>query len=105
MAWRCSSSTNSGLITNLANAGILRTPRVIEAFKAVDRGDFCLSKTTAYADAPQYIGNGVTISAPHMHSEAVENLERFLKPGAKVLDVGERTERRLAAEERTALIP
>lgn len=30
----------------------------------------------------------LAISAPHMHAAAVENLEPFLKVGAKVLDIG-----------------
>jgi len=34
------------------------------------------------------IGDGQTISAPHMHAQALELLERFLKPGCRALDVG-----------------
>ncbi|GAA5970852.1 hypothetical protein JCM11641_004481 [Rhodosporidiobolus odoratus] len=88
MAWRCSGSTNSGLVDNLAKAGILSTPRVIEAFKQVDRKYYVQDAYAAYQDSPSYIGYGATISAPHMHAHAVENLEPFLKPGANVLDVG-----------------
>jgi protein-L-isoaspartate(D-aspartate) O-methyltransferase len=39
-------------------------------------------------DNPQSIGYGVTISAPHMHAKACEAVVDFLKPGARVLDVG-----------------
>ncbi|ORY92586.1 Pcmt1-prov protein [Leucosporidium creatinivorum] len=88
MAWRCGSTSNSGLISNLASAGILSTPRIISAFEAVDRAHFCSNPRGAYEDSPQYIGHGATISAPHMHAHALEALEPFLKPGAKVLDVG-----------------
>lgn len=46
------------------------------------------SKNNPYVDAPQKIGGGVTISAPHMHAYALELLKDKLKPGARVLDVG-----------------
>merc|ERR1719510_1532410 len=54
--------------------------------KSVDRGDF--AKGNSYEDSPQYIGYGVTISAPHMHAYALELLEENLKEGNKALDVG-----------------
>lgn len=41
-----------------------------------------------YSDSPQTIGFDVTISAPHMHASACESLLTYLKPGAKVLDIG-----------------
>ncbi|XP_065364174.1 protein-L-isoaspartate(D-aspartate) O-methyltransferase-like isoform X2 [Calliphora vicina] len=41
-----------------------------------------------YMDAPQGIGYGVTISAPHMHAFALEYLRDHLTPGCHVLDVG-----------------
>eukprot|EP00965_Chrysotila_dentata_P224743 6194357-Pleurochrysis_carterae.AAC.1 len=37
--------------------------------------------------APQ-IGWGITISAPHMHAQALEQLKDHLRPGCKALDVG-----------------
>ncbi|CEQ40384.1 SPOSA6832_01988 [Sporobolomyces salmonicolor] len=88
MAWRCSGGSNAELIDNLVRSGILSTPRVIDAFKAVDRKYYTPSSYSAYVDSPTYIGYGATISAPHMHAHAVENLEPFLKPGANVLDIG-----------------
>ncbi|KAI5478037.1 protein-L-isoaspartate (D-aspartate) O-methyltransferase [Pseudohyphozyma bogoriensis] len=88
MAWACSSSTNAGLIDNLAANEILSTPRIIDAFKQVDRAHFVPDTGGAYEDSPQYIGNGATISAPHMHAHATETLSSSLLPGAKVLDVG-----------------
>ncbi|KAK9448012.1 protein-L-isoaspartate O-methyltransferase [Limtongia smithiae] len=86
MAWRCSAASNSGLIDNLASAHLLTTPRLISAFKAIDRG--CFSPRRPYDDAPQALGFGATISAPHMHAAAAESLAAFLVPGAKVLDIG-----------------
>ncbi|KAK7207486.1 protein-L-isoaspartate O-methyltransferase-like protein [Myxozyma melibiosi] len=86
MAWRCSASTNAKLVDNLAAAQLLSTSRVIDAFKATDRGLF--SPRRPYEDAPQYLGYGATISAPHMHAVAVESLHEYLYPGAAALDIG-----------------
>ena len=44
--------------------GILKSERVIDAMKKVDRANFC--KYSPYNDSPQSIGYHVTISAPHM---------------------------------------
>eukprot|EP00967_Tisochrysis_lutea_P117584 scaffold190266_cov23-Tisochrysis_lutea.AAC.1 len=42
-----------------------------------------------YADAPQSLGFGVTVSAPHAHATALEALaEVLVAPGTVVLDVG-----------------
>ncbi|KAF9225658.1 protein-L-isoaspartate O-methyltransferase [Gyrodon lividus] len=54
----------------------------------VDRANYVLHNSEAYQDSPQSIGHGATISAPHMHAHALENLLPFLNPGATVLDVG-----------------
>ncbi|KAI8384047.1 protein-L-isoaspartate O-methyltransferase [Blakeslea trispora] len=54
--------------------------------KKVDRRDFC--PRDPYADSPQTIGYAATISAPHMHGYALDNLESFLQPGMKALDIG-----------------
>ena len=40
----------------------------------------------AYADRPLPLGFGATISAPHMHAHALEQLR--LRPGMRALDVG-----------------
>lgn len=53
---------------------------------AVDRGNY--SKSNPYMDAPQGIGFGVTISAPHMHAHALELLKDQLTEGERALDVG-----------------
>ncbi|MBW0531686.1 hypothetical protein O181_071401 [Austropuccinia psidii MF-1] len=90
MAWRSHGSTNSELIQNLFNNGLMKSARVIEAMNKVDRANYVLphSKKEAYEDRPQSIGFGATISAPHMHANALEHLVPFLKPSARVLDVG-----------------
>lgn len=72
----------------MAKAGITHSDRVAKAMASVDRANFVLYRDEAYEDAPQRIGHGATISAPHMHAYAAEHLLPFLHTGAKVLDVG-----------------
>ena len=52
----------------------------------VDRGKFV--KESAYLDMPQPIGFGATISAPHMHAIALQQLADKLQWGSRALDVG-----------------
>lgn len=69
MAWRCSALSNDGLVDNLARAGLVQSPRVARAMRAVDRAHFLTPPAPperAYQDAPQLIGHQQTISAPHM---------------------------------------
>ncbi|KAJ5210297.1 Protein-L-isoaspartate(D-aspartate) O-methyltransferase [Penicillium cf. griseofulvum] len=86
MAWYCSGSTNTELIENLFKAGLIQNERVKDAMIGVDRAHYAPSR--AYSDSPQPIGYGATISAPHMHGHACEYLIKYLKPGARVLDIG-----------------
>ncbi|CDM32412.1 hypothetical protein DTO013E5_3404 [Penicillium roqueforti] len=86
MAWYCSGSTNTELIENLFKAGLIQNERVKDAMIGVDRAHYAPSRP--YSDSPQPIGYGATISAPHMHGHACEYLIDYLKPGARVLDVG-----------------
>jgi len=86
MAWRCSSSSNAGLVANLKTAGLIVSRRVEQAMLSVDRGNF--THLNPYDDSPQAIGYGATISAPHIHAEMLELLEPYLKPGNRALDVG-----------------
>ncbi len=76
------------LIDNLTKQGILRTPKVIKAMRAVPRIKFLPADGQTYAasDAPLPIGFGQTISAPHMVSIMNEALQ--LEVGHKVLEVG-----------------
>lgn len=68
--------------------GILKTPRIIEAFQNIDRADFVLSeyKSEAYGDYPLPIGERQTISQPYTVAFMLELLQP--KPGNKILDVG-----------------
>jgi protein-L-isoaspartate(D-aspartate) O-methyltransferase len=100
MAWRCTGSTNTELISNLFASHLITSPRVRTAMTAVDRAHYCPHPSSAYEDSPQSIGFGATISAPHMHAAATESLLPFLgdedkdgQPkesveGRRVLDVG-----------------
>ncbi|KAG0267842.1 hypothetical protein DFQ27_008118 [Actinomortierella ambigua] len=91
MAWRCSGSTNEELIQRLAQAHLIATPTVRDAMLAVDRKHY--SKFRPYEDAPQTIGYGATISAPHMHAAALEALLSCLDKGAKVDHIPELVEK------------
>ena len=55
------------LIDNLIGMGILKSPRVIRAFRKVSRYLFLPEREKPYAsvDSPLPIGEGQTISAPH----------------------------------------
>ncbi|EPX75376.1 protein-L-isoaspartate O-methyltransferase Pcm2 [Schizosaccharomyces octosporus yFS286] len=86
MAWECGASSNAALIRNLNLAGIITKPRVIEAMKHTDRKFYC--PHFSYEDSPQTIGYSATISAPHMHGIALEELESKLQSGNRVLDIG-----------------
>lgn len=88
MAWQCSGSTNSELIENLYTNNLITSPIVKAAMLKVDRAHYTPSPHQAYEDSPQIIGHGATISAPHMHAHACESLLEYLKPGARVLDIG-----------------
>jgi len=86
MAWWAKGKSNEDLIKQLQQFGVIKTKMVAEAMLKIDRGDFC--PNDPYSDSPQPIGYGATISAPHMHAEALERLQDHLQPGMSVLDVG-----------------
>lgn len=78
------------LALHLQDSRILRTPRIINCFRNLDRRLFVPTdfQPIAMQDRPLPIGKNSTISAPHMHAIVVEHLDYFLTPGASVLDVG-----------------
>ena len=65
MSWRCSGKSNSELVDNLVKNGIVKSGKIADVMKRVDRDNYTKSGSS-YMDAPQSIGYGVTISAPHM---------------------------------------
>eukprot|EP00818_Percolomonas_sp_WS_P002631 CAMPEP_0117453594 /NCGR_PEP_ID=MMETSP0759-20121206/10313_1 /TAXON_ID=63605 /ORGANISM="Percolomonas cosmopolitus, Strain WS" /LENGTH=257 /DNA_ID=CAMNT_0005246649 /DNA_START=1574 /DNA_END=2347 /DNA_ORIENTATION=- len=88
MSWRTLAKSNSDLINGIKNLGLVKSDIVFQAMKNVDRGHFADDKATAYFDRPQSIGYGATISAPHMHAFAMEDLKDHIHKGARILDVG-----------------
>ncbi|KAI5859940.1 protein-L-isoaspartate O-methyltransferase, partial [Durotheca rogersii] len=78
MPWRSSGRSNAELVENLWRNELITSPRVKEAFLSVDRAHY--APADPYADSPQPIGHKATISAPHMHAQAVETLLPFVLP-------------------------
>ncbi|KAI2627586.1 protein-L-isoaspartate O-methyltransferase [Hypoxylon sp. NC1633] len=78
MAWRSSGTSNATLVENLWRNKLLTQPLAKAAFLRVDRAHYAPS--APYDDSPQPIGHEATISAPHMHANAVETLLPFLLP-------------------------
>lgn len=84
----------SNLIENLINAGYIKTPRIIKAFRQVPRFEFLprerVDKTVRQAEAeinaPLSLGCGQTISQPLTVALMLEMLGP--RPGEKILDVG-----------------
>jgi protein-L-isoaspartate(D-aspartate) O-methyltransferase len=80
--------SNSLLIQYMLQTGYLKSERIADAFKAIDRKDFVIArdKLSAYEDRPLQIGYGQTISQPSTVAFMMESLDA--KPGDKVMDVG-----------------
>jgi len=78
----------SKLVNNLIKQDKLRSPRVIQAMRAVSRTKFLPPNLKPYAasDMPLQIGYGQTVSAPHMVCLMNEALQ--LQIGNKILEVG-----------------
>ncbi|MDZ4284523.1 MAG: protein-L-isoaspartate O-methyltransferase [Patescibacteria group bacterium] len=82
-------ATNDALVSHLEHdTCALTTPRLKEAFRAIDRADFVHPdyRDEAYEDYPLPIGAGQTISQPTTVAFMLEKLS--VEPGEKVLDVG-----------------
>lgn len=76
------------LVDGLASRGAVEDERVLDALAAVPRHEFVPQnrRDAAYADRPLPIGDGQTISAPHMVGIMAEVLE--LEAGERVLEIG-----------------
>src|SRR3989344_867492 len=81
-------NTLEGLIQELLSGGYLKTPRIIDAFRLIDRADFVLPeyKDEACGNYPLPIGEGQTISQPLTVAFMLELLNP--QPGEKILDIG-----------------
>jgi protein-L-isoaspartate(D-aspartate) O-methyltransferase len=76
------------LVRRLKDGGYVTSDRVLEAMEKVPRHEFLpeAMATLAYQDTPLPIGQGQTISAPHMVGMMLEALD--LRPGMNVLEIG-----------------
>lgn len=73
-AWTCHGRSQRDMVEKLTMAGIVKSTPIKEALSRVDRANYVLNPANAYMDAPQPIGYSQTISAPHMHSHALEEM-------------------------------
>jgi protein-L-isoaspartate(D-aspartate) O-methyltransferase len=80
--------SNEELVDDLVSRGVIKTPVVERAFRAVDRARFVPGalRPQAYEDYALPVMRGQTISQPLVVATRTEALE--LKQGMKVLDVG-----------------
>jgi protein-L-isoaspartate(D-aspartate) O-methyltransferase len=76
------------MVKNLQRSGYVKSKEVAEAMMAVPRHIFVprRARGSAYIDRPLPIGEGQTISAPHMVAMMLEKLD--LMEGQKVLEIG-----------------
>lgn len=76
------------LVESLEQKGVLKKPRIIEAFENIDRADFVLPKfeKLAYVDEALPILDGQTISQPYTVAFMLDLLDP--QPGDKILDIG-----------------
>ncbi len=76
------------LVKRLKGSGYVTSSAVLEAMERVPRHEFLPEAMAdlAYEDTPLPIGQGQTISAPHMVGMMLEALD--LRPGLKVLEIG-----------------
>lgn len=76
------------LVDSLVRRGYVTDTSVEDAMRRVPREEFVPQRLRheAYIDTPLPIGDGQTISAPHMVAIMAEKLE--VRPGHKVLEVG-----------------
>ena len=76
-------------VEGLLKDGVLETPRIIDAFYAIDRGDFVpqeIQEAARVVDHAMSIGHGQTISQPWTVAFMLELLQP--EPGQRILDIG-----------------
>lgn len=75
-------------VLDFIKQGVLKTPRIIEAFEKIDRADFVPLelKKDAYINKPLSIGERQTISQPYTVAFMIELLQP--KSGDKIFEVG-----------------
>ncbi|CBN75207.1 conserved unknown protein [Ectocarpus siliculosus] len=82
--------SNDELVAYMKKHGMVKTPAIIEAFRAVDRGDFATPNLgqLVYFNRPVQDGD-VHLSAPFIYADALEELSP--KPGMSFLNIGSGT--------------
>ncbi len=80
--------SNDELVRYLVDIGYLRTDKVIEAFRSIDRRDFVPEdkKDLAYEDVVIPVKEGVTLSQPSVVAIMIEELSP--EEGNKILEIG-----------------
>ncbi len=80
--------TNKELVNQLIKKDLIKSEKVKKAFLKVDRRNFLPEnkKKWSYSDTPIPIGEGQTISAPHMVAIMTEELD--VKETSKILEIG-----------------
>lgn len=76
-AWTCHGRNQKELVDRLCQAKIIQSPAVRDVMYEVDRKYYV--PQNPYMDAPQAIGLGQTISAPHMHAHVLEEMYPYLQ--------------------------
>lgn len=81
---------NDELTDNLVECGYIRSKKIEQVFRAVDRGDYFLSshRESAYKDFAWKHGN-IHLSAPCIYCQVMDELA--LKPGLSFLNLGSGT--------------
>lgn len=79
--------SQAAMVDELVARGLIRSARIADAMRQVDRRYF-LPPGDTYVERPIKIGYNSTISAPHVHAQALSELEPHLKEGNRVLDIG-----------------
>lgn len=79
---------NNKMVDYLVNVGALRSSRIIEAFRNINRADFVVDRDAVniYEDYPLSIGKGQTISQPRTVAMMLEMLAP--READKILDIG-----------------
>lgn len=80
--------TNKDLVNQLTERNLIKSKEVKQAFLKVDRKNFLPKdkEKWSYSDTPVPIGEGQTISAPHMVAIMTEELD--VKQESKILEIG-----------------
>ncbi|MFB6083726.1 MAG: protein-L-isoaspartate(D-aspartate) O-methyltransferase [Halorientalis sp.] len=81
-------SRRESMVDRLEAEGRVDDPATLDAMRAVPRHEFVpeRERDSAYADTPLPIGDGQTISAPHMVAVMTDLLDP--EPGLDVLEIG-----------------